>query len=83
MKFSEPLPYLINIALRNMVYASETWPVRIEDICCIEIILWICNENLKNKFRSEDLRKRLNLNSIGGWSIYRLGDLDIITMLKA
>ncbi|KAK3896219.1 hypothetical protein Pcinc_000141 [Petrolisthes cinctipes] len=53
-----------------MMYGSETWPVRVEDMCCMErndmrMIRWMCNVSLKNRLRSEELRGRLNLDSIG------------------
>ena len=53
-----------------MMYGSETWPVRVEDICCMErndmrMIRWMCNVSLKDRLRSDELRGRLNLESIG------------------
>ena len=53
-----------------MMYGSETWPVRAKDMCCIErnymrMIRWMCNVSLKNRLRSDELRVRLNLESIG------------------
>ena len=53
-----------------MMYGSESWPVRAENMCCIErsdmrMIQWMCNVSLKDRLRSDELRGRLNLESIG------------------
>ena len=83
-KFRELLPLLASRALplstkgrvyqacvrSVMMYGSETWPVRAEDMCCMErndmrMIRWMCNVSLKNRLRSDELRGRLNLESIG------------------
>ncbi|KAK3891496.1 hypothetical protein Pcinc_004586 [Petrolisthes cinctipes] len=80
-KFRELLPLLTSRALplltkgrvacvrSVMMYGSETWPVRVEDMCCMErndmrMIRWMCNVSLKNRLRAEELRGRLNLDSI-------------------
>ena len=83
-KFRELLPLLTSTALplttkgrvyqacvrSVMMYGSETWPVRAEDMCCMErndmrMIRWMCNVSLKDRLRSDELRGRLNLESIG------------------
>ena len=83
-KFKELLPLLTSRALplstkgrvyqacvsSVMMYGSETWPVRAEDMCCMGrndmwMIQWMCNVSLKNRLRSDELRGRLNLESIG------------------
>lgn len=55
---------------RVIIYGSETWLVRVDDMCCMKrshmrIIWWISYVSLKDRFRSADLRVRLNLDSIG------------------
>ena len=83
-KFRELLPLLTSRALplstkgrvyqacvhSVMMYGSETWPVRAEDMCCMErndmrMIQWMCNVSLKDRLRSDELRGRLNLESTG------------------
>ena len=51
------------------MYGSETWPVKAEDLSCMErndmrMIRWMCNVTLKDRVSSSDLRKRLKLDSI-------------------
>ena len=48
---------------------SETWPVRAEELQCMErndmrMIRWMCNVSLKDRVSSEELRRRLWLESI-------------------
>ena len=52
-----------------MVYGSETWPMKVEDMHRLEraenmIVRWICGVTLKNKISSEELRERLGIKSI-------------------
>ena len=52
-----------------MMYGSETWPVRAEDMCYMEkndmrMMRWMCNVSLKGRLKSDELRARLNLESI-------------------
>ena len=54
-----------------MLYGSETWPVKEEDVCRIErtemqMVRWMCNESLSNRRTSEELRNRLGVESISG-----------------
>ena len=83
-KFRELLPLLTSKALplstkgrvyqacvhSVMMYESEIWPVRAEDMCCMErndmqMIRWMCNVSLKDRLRYDEFRGRLNLESIG------------------
>ena len=52
-----------------MLHGSETWPVRAEELQCMErndmrMIRWMCNVSLKDRVSSEELRRRLRLESI-------------------
>ena len=54
----------------KMMYESETWGVRVENMCFmwrndIRMIRWMYNVSLKDQLRSDELRGRLNLDSIG------------------
>ena len=52
-----------------MVYGSETWPMKVEDMNRLEraenmMVRWICGVTLKSKISSEELRERLGIESI-------------------
>ena len=54
----------------KMMYGSETWPVKAEDVSCMEqndmrMIRWMCNVSVKDRLSSKELRKRLHVDSIG------------------
>lgn len=54
----------------TMMYGSETWLVKAEDVSRIEqndmrMIRWMCNVGVKDRLSSKELRKRLHLDSIG------------------
>ena len=49
-----------------MVYGSETWPMKVEDMNRLEraenmMVRWICGMTLKSKISSEEWRKRLGI----------------------
>jgi hypothetical protein len=63
---------------RVMVYASETWPMRVEDRQRLErtemmMVRWMCGVTLKNRIKSEELRNRLGIESVS--EIVRRGRL--------
>ena len=50
---------------RVMAYGSATWPMRVEELRGLEraermMIRWLCEVTLKNRCKSEELRKRLD-----------------------
>ena len=52
-----------------MVYGSETWPLKVEDITKISradkmMIRWMCNVSLKDGRSSDELRDRLRISDI-------------------
>ena len=52
-----------------MVYGSETWPLKVEDIPRISradkmMIRWMCNVSLKDGRSSDELRERLGIPAI-------------------
>ena len=52
-----------------LVYGSETWPAKVEDIKRLEraertIVRWMCGVTLKNRCKSEDLLSRLGIDSV-------------------
>ena len=54
---------------RVMVYGSETWPMRVEEIRRLEraermMIRWMCGVTLKDRCKSEELRKRLDIEDV-------------------
>lgn len=51
---------------RVLVYGSETWPVKVEDIHRLErmMVRWMCGVSLKSGCRSDELRKRLGVESV-------------------
>ena len=56
--------------VRSVLYGSKTWPVRAEELQCVErndmrMMRWICNISLRERISSEELRRRLRLKSIG------------------
>ena len=68
--FGEKFIAWVNLLYTDIIsmYGSEIWPVRAEDMCCMErndmrMIQWMCNVSLKDRLRSDELR--LNLESIG------------------
>ena len=55
---------------RVMVYGSETWPMRAEELRRLEraermMIRWMCGVTLKDRCKSEELRKRLDVEDVG------------------
>ena len=60
------------------MYASETWPMRVEDMQRLErtemmMVRWMCGASLRNKIKSEELRNRLGVESVS--EIVRRGRL--------
>ena len=54
---------------RVMVYGSETWPMRVEELRRLEraermMIRWMCEVTLKGRYKSEELRKRLDIENV-------------------
>lgn len=54
---------------RVMVYGSETWPMRVEELRRLEraermMIRWMCGVTLKDRCRSDELRKRLDIEDV-------------------
>ena len=54
---------------RVMVYGSETWPMRVEELRRLEraermMIRWMCGVTLKDRYRSDELRKRLDIEDV-------------------
>ena len=54
---------------RVMVYGSETWPMRAEEIRRLEraermMIRWMCGVTLKDRCKSDELRKRLDIEDV-------------------
>ena len=52
-----------------MTYCSETWPMRVDDMRCLEraekmMIRWMCGVTLRNGKTSEEMRNRLGLVSV-------------------
>ena len=52
-----------------MVYGSETWPMRVEELWRLEradrmMIRWICGVTLKDRCKGEELRKRLDIEDV-------------------
>ena len=51
------------------MYGSETWPMRVEELRRLEraermMIRWICGVTLKDRCKSEELRKRLDIEDV-------------------
>ena len=53
---------------RVMVYGSETWSMRAEKMRRMErtesMIRWMCGVTLKDRCKSEELRKRLEIEDV-------------------
>ena len=53
---------------RVMVYGSETCPMRIEELRRLKraerMIRWMCEVTLKDRCKSEELRKRLDIEDV-------------------
>ena len=54
---------------RMMVYGSETRPMRTEEVQGMErtermMIRWMCGVTLKDRCKSEELRKRLEIEDV-------------------
>ena len=54
---------------RVMVYGSETWPMKVEDVQRLErtermMVRWMCGVRLKNRISSEELNGRLGIVKI-------------------
>ena len=54
---------------RVMVYGSETWPMRVEEVRRLDraermMIRWMCGVTLKERCKSEELRKRLDIEDV-------------------
>ena len=52
-----------------MIYGSETWPVKVEDMNRLErtermMMRWMCSMSLKDRVPIEELRRRLDIESI-------------------
>ena len=52
-----------------MMYGSETWPMRVEDIQRLQraermMVRWMCGFSLKNRLVSEELLSRVNVRSV-------------------
>jgi len=52
-----------------MLYGSETWPVRKENVVALQqaemrIVRWMCGIKLKDRFPSKELRERLGIDDI-------------------
>ena len=63
---------------RVMVYGSETWPMKVEDVQRLEraermMVRWMCGVRLRNRIASEELNSRLGIVRIG--EIVRRGRL--------
>ena len=54
---------------RVLVYGSETWPVKMEDMQRLVrtermMVRWMCGASLKDKTSSEDLNRRLSVEGV-------------------
>ena len=52
-----------------MVYGSETWPMRVEELRRLEraekmMIRWMCGVTLKDRCKIEELRKSLDIEDV-------------------
>ena len=52
-----------------MIYGSETWPMKVEDMNRLErtermMMRWMCSVSLKDRLPIEELRRRLDNESI-------------------
>ena len=62
---------------RVMVYGSETWPMRVEEIRRLEraermMIRWMCGVTLKDRCKSRELRKRLDIDDVADMWLERI-----------
>jgi len=53
----------------NMSHRSETWPVRKENVVAhqraeMRVVRWMCGIQVKDRFPSKELRKRLGIGDI-------------------
>ena len=53
----------------NMLYGSETWPVRKENEAALQqavmrMVRWMCNVKVKDRVPSKELRERLGIDDI-------------------
>ena len=63
---------------RVMVYGSETWPAKVEDMQRLErtermMMRWMCGVRLKDRVASERLREQLGVDSV--FDVVRVGRL--------
>ena len=54
-----------------MLYGSETWPVKKENVVALQraemrMVRWMCGIKLKDRFPSKELRERLGIDDISG-----------------
>ena len=62
--------YVYNSCVRSiLLYASETWPLKIEDTYCLErnentIIRWICSVKLSDKKPTKELTQMIGICEI-------------------
>ena len=54
---------------RVLVYGSETWPMKVGDMQRLErtermMVRWMCGVRLKNRISSEELNKRVGIESV-------------------
>ena len=54
---------------RVMMNGSETWPMRVKELRRLErvermMIRWMCGVTMKDRCKSEELRKRLNIEDV-------------------
>ena len=54
---------------RVMVYGSETWPVKAEDMQRLErtermMVRWMCGVSLKHRLSSQELNRRLGVEAV-------------------
>jgi hypothetical protein len=56
------------------LYGSETWAMKVDNLHLLErteriMIRWMCGVTLKDKKSSDDLRKRLDILSLGSYRV--------------
>ena len=56
-------------AKQHVVYGSETWPVRKENVVALQraemrMVTWMCGIKLKDRLPSKELRERLGIDDI-------------------
>jgi hypothetical protein len=62
---------MCSVCYEFITYGSETWPMRVEDMCRLErlekmMIRWMCGVTLRNGKASEEIRNRLGIVSLSG-----------------